>query len=192
MKKLLLSVAVISAMGLSATSNAATTPTVGASGTITFTGVINTDSCVVHSDGPGSTGSNLTYNLGTVSSNTLGSEDQPATSGTSMTALPTNLNLVVECSTATTSVDLKLTPTLVSGKGIAVTGGAQNVQIMLTKADNSIIDFSSGSSTINGVISGGNSSMNLKAYYTRKAGKTVADVTAGQANATLAYTLSYN
>ncbi|MCE4052847.1 fimbrial protein [Pseudomonas sp. Au-Pse12] len=190
MKKLILSIAVISAMGLSATSNAA--PTVGASGTITFNGIINTDSCVVHSDGPGSSGGNLTYNLGTVSSSSLGSEDQPNVSTTNVTALPTDLNLVIECATTPTSVDLKLTPTQTSGKGIAVTGGAQNVQIMLTKADNSIIDFTSGSSTLNGLVSGGNSSMNLKAYYTRKAGKAVADVTAGQANATVAYTLSYN
>jgi len=137
-------------------------------------------------------GGNLTYNLGTVSSSSLGSEDQPNVSTTNVTALPTDLNLVIECATTPTSVDLKLTPTQTSGKGIAVTGGAQNVQIMLTKADNSIIDFTSGSSTLNGLVSGGNSSMNLKAYYTRKAGKAVADVTAGQANATVAYTLSYN
>ena len=188
MKKLILSIAVISAMGLSAAANAA--PTVGATGTITFTGIINADSCVVHGDGPGSAGGNLSYNLGTVSSSSLGTESQPSVTGTTVTAMPTDLNLVVECASTPTSVDLKLTPTQVSGKGIGVTGGAQNVQIMLTKADNSIVDFTSGSATLNGLIGGGSSSMNLKAYYTRNAA--LGAVTPGQANATVAYTLSYN
>jgi major type 1 subunit fimbrin (pilin) len=189
MKKLLLSVAVISAMGLSAVANAA--PTVGASGTITFNGTISADSCVVHSNGPGTAGGNLTYNLGTVPVSALGTEANPGAGGT-LTALPTDLNLSVECGSAATTVELKLTPTAVSGKGIAVSGGATNVQIMLVDTRSTTpaaLDFTSGSATLAGAISGGSSSIPLKAYYTHTATGTA---TAGPANATVAYTLSYN
>lgn len=191
MKRLFLSVAVISAMGLSTMANAASTPTVGASGTITFNGTISADSCVVHSDGPGTAGGNLTYNLGTVPVSALGTEANPSGGGT-LTALPTDLNLSVECGSAATTVELKLTPTAVSGKGIAVSGGATNVQIMLVDTRSNTpapLDFTSGSATLTGAISGGSSSIPLKAYYTHTSSGTA---TAGPANATVAYTLSYN
>ncbi|WP_294261010.1 fimbrial protein [uncultured Comamonas sp.] len=192
MKKAILSIAVLSALGFSAVTQAA--PTVGATGMINFTGSINADSCVAHSNGAGTSGgANLTFDMNAVSKTALGTEANPnASSGTSST-LPVPMNLALECSSGT-SVDLKLTPTIASGKGIGlapVAGAATNVQIMLMQAGQPL-DFTSGSVTLNAPLVNGVASVPLTAYYTLKSGKTVADVTAGTANASAAYVLSYN
>lgn len=188
MKKILLSVAILSALGVSAVSQAAT---VGATGTITFQGEINADSCVIHTNGPGSAGGrDLLVAMGSVSANSLGSETQPTVSGGAITALPTDVALTLECG-AGTSVELALTPGIASGKGIGVTGGAQGVQIMLTQAGNAL-DFSTGPVTLNAALNDGVANIDLRAYYTRQAGKGVGDVVPGNAVGTASYVLSYN
>lgn len=192
MKKAILSIAVLSALGFSAVTQAA--PTVGATGMINFTGSINADSCVAHSNGAGTSGgANLTFEMNAVSKTALGTEANPnASAGTSST-LPVPMNLALECSSGT-SVDLKLTPTIASGKGIGlapVAGAATNVQIMLMQAGKPL-DFTSGSVTLNAPLVNGVASVPLTAYYTLKSGKAITDVTAGTANASAAYVLSYN
>lgn len=190
MKKAILSIAVLSALGFSAMSHAAT---VGATGMIYFNGSINADSCVAHSNGAGSAGgSNLTYDMGSVSKNALGTEATPSTSATGGTStLPVAMNLQLEC-TSGTSVDLKLTPTITSGQGIGVTGGATNVQIMLMQ-NGSKLDFTGGPVTLTAPLVNGSASVPLTAYYTLASGLTDAStVTAGPANGSAAYVLSYN
>lgn len=187
MKKAILSIAVLSALGFSAVSHAA--PTVGATGMINFNGSINADTCVVHSNGASSSG-NLTYQMGSVSANALGTEANPtATTGT-ITTLPVPVNLTMECMSGA-KVALKLTPTTVKGKGIAVTGGAQNVQIMLMDGTTAM-DFTSGSVTKPNIpLVDGVADLSLTAYYTLQAGANAGTVVAGPANASVAYELSY-
>lgn len=191
MKKAILSIAVLSALGFSAVSHAA--PTVGATGMINFNGSINADSCVAHSNGAGGAGgSNLNYDMGAVSKTALGTEATPAASAGTSSTLPVPMNLALECSSGT-SVDLKLTPTVASGKGIglAAGSGATNVQIMLMQGSQAL-DFTGGSVTLNAPLVNGVASVPLTAYYTLKAGKAITDVDAGTANASAAYVLSYN
>lgn len=186
MKKAILSIVVLSALGFSAASQAA----VGATGIINFTGKINTDTCVVHGNGAGSPGGSvLNFPMGSVSVNALGTEASPATSTGSATTLPVPLNFQLECASGT-SVELALTPTVVSGKGIGVTGGAEAVQIMLMQGSTAL-DFTAPV-TLNAPLSGGQANVALNAYYTVVEGKTVSDVVAGDANASVAYVLSYN
>ncbi|MGE8657937.1 MAG: fimbrial protein [Achromobacter sp.] len=193
MKKLILSVAVLSAMCAAAASSAAT---VGATGTITFNGNINADTCELTSNSAGtsSTGGNIAVNMGSVSTNTLGTEASPVTSSGSLaTPSSQDLNLTLQCQTGT-SVDLKLTRQVASGKGIGLApGGAQNVQIMLVDTSTGApLDFTSGSVKLTKALTGGYSTFPLKAYYTVVSGKTNADVVVGAANGTVNYEISYN
>ncbi|WP_043005552.1 fimbrial protein [Comamonas testosteroni] len=187
MKKAILSIAVLSALGFSAVSHAAT---VGATGLISFQGNINADTCVVHSNGSGSSG-NLTYQMGSVSANSLGLPDTPWESlNNNITTLPTNVNLTMECMSGT-NVSLKLTPTVTQGKGIGVSGGAQGVQIMLV--DGTVpMDFSVGPVTKGNIAlnSAGSADLSLTAYYTKQSAGAV--VTTGAANGSVAYELSYD
>ncbi|MCL7715563.1 fimbrial protein [Stenotrophomonas mori] len=185
MKKLFIGLAALSAFA-AGTSQAA----VGAQGNINFTGSINNDSCVVSGSGATNVGKNLLVDMGTVSANTLGTEANPAVNGGGMSAFEKTIDLKVECLSGT-KVALKLTPQTRSGKGIAVTGGASNVQIMLVN-DNQVLDFTTGSASLEAPFNGGNVVIPMKAYYTLVQGKDVADVVAGQANATVAYELSYD
>ncbi|MDK7587681.1 type 1 fimbrial protein [Alcaligenes faecalis subsp. phenolicus] len=186
MKKILLGLTILSAF---AATSAHAESTVGARGNINFIGSINADTCTVRSPGAASTGSDLLVDMGSVSALTLGTEAQPATSAGGITSLAKNIDMEVEC-IAGTKVELKLTPTTVSGKGIAVTGGAQNVQIMLVNDEN-ILDFTSGSVTLGAPYANGSITIPLTAYYTRKAGAELASIVTGRANATVAYELSY-
>lgn len=189
MKKTVLSIAVLSALGFSTVSGAL--PSLGPNGMITFAGGLNAETCSVQDSGASSTGGNLSYEMGVVSTKSLGTEAAPATPATSGgVASPTNMNLRLICA-AGSSVDLKLTPTTRSGRGIAVSGDAKNVQIMLMQGSNSL-DFSGGDVTLSAPLSAGVANIALKAYYTLQAGKTVSDVEPGTANGSAAYVLSYN
>ncbi|MBS3021073.1 hypothetical protein DJFAAGMI_03837 [Comamonas sp. PE63] len=191
MKKAILSIAVLSALGFSTVSEAAYS--LGPSGTITFNGGLNAVTCSVTDAGATVSGNNLTYNMGTVSTNDIGTEAAPTTvaSGGGAASAFTAMNLLLAC-TNSTSVQLTLTPTTRSGRGIAVTGGAANVQIMLVQGTTAL-DFSGGSVTLAPrTLSGGFVMEPLKAYYTLQAGKTTSDVTSGAANGSATYVLSYN
>lgn len=186
MKKILFGLTILSAF---AAAGAQAESTIGARGNINFVGSINADSCTVRSPGASSSGANMLVDMGPVSAKTLGTEAQPATSAGGITLIAKNIDMQVECASGT-KVALKLAPTNTSGKGIAVTGGAQNVQIMLVNND-APLDFTSGTATLEAPYADGAINIPLTAYYTRKAGAELADVVGGQANATVAYELSY-
>ncbi|HBQ91308.1 MAG: fimbrial protein [Alcaligenes faecalis] len=186
MKKILLGLTILSAF---AAAGAQAEPVLGARGNISFIGSINADSCTVRTPGASSSGANMLVDMGPVSAKTLGTEAVPATSEGGLTSIAKNIDMQVECASGT-KVELKLAPTTTSGKGIAVTGGAQNVQIMLLSNEN-VLDFTGGSATLEAPYVNGSINIPLTAYYTRKAGTEVADVVGGQANATVAYELSY-
>lgn len=189
MKKAVLSIGVLSALAFSTVSGAA--PSIGANGIISFAGGLNAETCSVQDGSAVVAGNNLSYEMGMVSTNSLGTEAAPATPASSGSlASPTNMNLRLLCA-AGSSVELTLTPPKHSGKGIAVSGDAKNVQIMLVQGS-SVLDFMPGSVTLPAPLSGGVANIALKAYYTLQAGKTVSDVIPGSANGSIAYVLSYN
>ncbi|MGU3626646.1 fimbrial protein [Comamonas sp. C24C] len=194
MKKAVLSIAVLSALGFSTVSGAV--PSLGPNGIISFAGGLNAETCSVRdaSQGNGNgTGTramgDLSYSMGTVSASALGTEAVPTVSGSGPTS-PVVVDLLLACSNAT-SLELKLTPTARSGRGIGVTGGATNVQIMLMQGTTAL-DFTNGSATLFATPSSGSAHIVLNAYYTLQAGKTVSDVVTGTANGSAAYVLSYN
>ncbi|SSW64571.1 fimbrial protein [Achromobacter agilis] len=188
MKKLVLSLAILSACGAAGFAQAA--PADGAKGLIKFTGNINADTCTLSSPNGSIAGKTLTVDMDEVPAASLGTEDAPSTSGTGLNAEAKDLDLDIQCATGT-KVSMTLTPSAISGKGIAVEGGAKNVQIVLTR-DGSLVDFTSGSADVNANAAvDGKFRVPLKAYYTRVAGKAVADVTVGKANATVNYVLKY-
>ncbi|OAD84159.1 adhesin [Comamonas thiooxydans] len=183
-----MSLTVLSALGAASIAQAA--PTDGAKGLIRFTGVINADACQLTSPSGTVAGKTLTVNMGEVSASSLGTEASPTTSGTALTAEAKELDLDVQCATGT-KVSMTITPSAVSGKGIAVEGGAENVQIMLTR-DGNALDFTAGSANVAASPAvDGKFRIPLKAYYTRVDGKEVADVKVGAANATVNYVLKY-
>lgn len=187
MKKTFISLAIFSAF---VSTGVQADPAVGATGVITFEGSITADSCKVTSSGASSSGGNMQVSMGPHSAEMLGTEANPAVSGGKLSTLAKNIDLNVACASGTT-VSLELKPSSRVGKGIAVTGGAQGVQIMLMSKD-TVLDFTSGSQVLEAPNNGANTfSVPLTAYYTLQAGKTSADVKAGAANATVAYTLSY-
>lgn len=187
MKKTFISLAIFSAFAATGVQAA---PTLGATGTITFEGSITADSCKVTSSGASSSGANMLVSMGPHSAETLGTEANPAVSGGKLSTIAKNIDLSVECANGST-VSLELTPSARVGKGIAVTGGAQGVQIMLVSND-TVLDFTPGKASLAAPDNGSNKfSIPLTAYYTLQAGKATADVKAGAANATVAYTLSY-
>ena len=186
MKKILFGLTILSAF---AAAGAQAAPTIGAKGNINFIGSINADSCIVRSPGASSSGANMLVDMGPVSASSLGTEANPMTSTGGLTALSKTIDMEVECLSGT-EVSLKLAPSKVSGKGIGVTGGAQNVQIMLV-SDSTILDFTGGSTTLKAPYGNGPISIPLAAYYTLQMGSAMADVVPGQANATVAYELSY-
>ena len=188
MKKLITSLAVLSALGAATIAQAA--PTDGAKGLIKFTGVINADACLLTSPSGTIAGKTLTVNMDEVPASSLGTEALPTESGTGLPVQVKELDLDVQCATGT-KVSMKITPYAVSGKGIAVEGGAENVQIMLTR-DGTALDFTAGFADVAASPAvDGKFRIPLKAYYTRAAGKAVADVKVGPANATVNYVLKY-
>lgn len=190
MKKQLIALAVLSALGMTA---AQAEPTVGATGTINFIGRINADSCTVASNSANvnSNGGSITVDMGAVSASALGTEAQPA-AGAVAGMLVQPLTLELTCQTGT-EVALKLTRQVASGKGIGLQpGGAQNVQVMLIDDNTGVpLDFTSGSVTLDADLVDGYTTYPLKAYYAMVAGKAVADVVPGVANATVNYELTY-
>lgn len=190
MKKLLLTSAIVSIVGL-ATVAQAQTKVIAASGLINFIGSIVNDSCALRDSNAVRTSGAMTYNMGPVSVNALGTEAAPMTvAGGGITALPVDMTMNLECVEGV-AVDLTLTPAIVSGKGIGLTGGAQNVQIMLMNGAKPV-DFSGGSQTINASMTRGKANVHMKAYYTLVAGRTASSVTTGTANGTVGYMMSYH
>lgn len=188
MKKAILSLAVLSALSFSAVTHAAS---VGATGTIKFDGGLTAPTCTLSDAGATSTGTDLQYPMGMVATTSLGTEATPATAVISgAVTSPTRMNLKLACSSGS-SVELKLTPTQLVGRGIGVYGGAEGVQVMLMYLSQPV-DFSGGFATLMAPLSGGIATFVMDAYYTLQAGKSISDAKGGLARANLAYVLSYN
>jgi len=190
MKKFLLRSAIVSILGLTVAVQVQAR-SFGAAGLIHFMGSITTDSCALRDSNAVQTSGAMTYNMGPVSVHALGTEAAPTTSaGGNITALPVDMNMQLECLEGV-AVDLTLTPAIVSGKGIGLTGAAENVQIMLVNGSKPV-DFSGGSQTINTPLNDGIAHIHMKAYYTLVTGGTVSNATAGTANGTIGYMISYH
>lgn len=198
MKKFSLAViasAIIAASG-SAFADDTATPTLGGSGKITFTGVINNDACSV--DGANSDRT-ISVDMGNVSIKDMGTAENP-TAGR-VTAKDFNLN--VNCNQGTKVAMIFDANNggsgLVTGKKVlALNPGsatAQNVGIALLDSNGSLIDLSSPStarieSTMHGAgTAGGDATLSFAAAYvtTADAGSS----TAGRGDATLPFILQY-
>ena len=200
MKKFSLAViasAILCASGSAfAEETAAPTPTLGGSGKITFTGVINNDACSV--DGANSDRT-ISVDMGNVSIKDMGTAENP-TAGR-VTAKDFNLN--VNCNQGTKVAMIFDANNggsgLVTGKNVlALNPGsatAQNVGIALLDSKGSLIDLSSSStarieSTMHGQgTEGGDATLSFAAAYvtTGAAGAS----TAGRGDATLPFILQY-
>ncbi|MBS3021984.1 hypothetical protein DJFAAGMI_04762 [Comamonas sp. PE63] len=190
MKKFLLRSAIVSILGLTVAVQVQAR-SFGAAGLINFMGSVTTDSCVLRDNNAVRTSGGMTYSMGSVSVHALGTEAAPTTSaGGSITALPVDMNMQLECLEGV-AVELTLTPAIASGKGIGLTGGVQNVQIMLMNGSEPV-DFSGGSQTINASMTRGKANIHMKAYYTLVAGRAASNVRAGTANGTVGYMMSYH
>lgn len=200
MKKFSLAViasAIIAASGSAFADDPVTpTPTLGGSGKITFTGVINNDACSV--DGANSDRT-ISVDMGNVSIKDMGTAENPAAGR--VTAKDFNLN--VNCN-AGTKVAMIFDANnggsgLVTAKKVlalnAGSASAKNVGIALLDSNGALIDLSSPStarieSTIHGQGSeGGDATLSFAAAYvtTAAAGSAVA----GRGDATLPFILQY-
>ncbi|OIN45876.1 fimbrial protein [Pseudomonas azotoformans] len=175
---------------------AAKTPTLGGSGKITFTGVINNDACSV--DGANSDRT-ISVDMGNVSIKDMGTAENP-TAGR-VTAKDFNLN--VNCNQGTKVAMIFDANNggsgLVTGKNVlALNPGsatAQNVGIALLDSKGTLIDLSSAAtarieSTMHGQgTEGGDATLSFAAAYvtTGAAGAS----TAGRGDATLPFILQY-
>ena len=171
-------------------------PTLGGSGKITFTGVINNDACSV--DGANSDRT-ISVDMGNVSIKDMGTAENP-TAGR-VTAKDFNLN--VNCNQGTKVAMIFDANNggsgLVTGKNVlALNPGsatAQNVGIALLDSKGTLIDLSSPAtarieSTMHGQgTEGGDATLSFAAAYvtTGAAGAS----TAGRGDATLPFTLQY-
>lgn len=159
-------------------------------GLITFEGNITEDSCIAYSTGAQNQGSDMRVLMGSVSKSFLGTEDAPDSNAASA-ALGQKIDLVIQCGgkqNLTVGFEAR---SGTQGKGIAVTGGAKNVQLMLVSGA-TILDFTNGQATIDNLqYEEGAYKLPLNAYYSLASSKTADDVVAGPADALVAYTISY-
>lgn len=193
MKKSLISMAVFSVFAITGVQ----AQTVGATGNIIFDGSVTADTCKVTSGGGSSAGADLLVSMGSHSVETLGTETNPATSSGSLATVSKNIDLNVDCKVGQT-VTMELVAAHTTNKGIAVTGGAQGVQIMLVGNGGQVLEFVGGKTDVPVLVNGGAAANGvtsfhapLKAYYTLVNGTAAGAVTPGVANASVAYTLSY-
>lgn len=147
-----------------------------ADGTINFTGKITDTACTVSSDSI-----TTPVALGTVSSK--------AFSGSGTTAAATKFTInIASCPDTVTSASVRFdgTPNTANNKVLAVTGGATNVGIGIYEADSSTLIPLQNNSKAQALVTGTNQLSYIAKYYA------VADgVTAGDANATATFTITY-
>lgn len=186
---------------------------VGASGRIDFHGKLVAESCDVlgggmeaAEEGP----SSWRYSMGDVSISELGSEAIPA-GANSWVDFPDTHPRTAEAFTLTLLCDAGFpVPRMLlhatagtTGKGLAVTGSATNVQIMLldsSRGPSIPFDMSSGMASVDvswapdagvpGRAYSGTAS--LSPYYTVVSGRTPREVKGGTANGSVAYVLEYD
>ncbi|NMY95917.1 MULTISPECIES: fimbrial protein [Pseudomonas] len=200
MKKFSLALIAVSVIAASSSAFAedpvAPTPTLGGSGKITFTGVINNDACSV--DGANSDRV-ISVDMGSVSIKDMGTAENPASGR--VTAKDFNLNVNCNLGTKVAMIfDANSGGSgLVTGKKVlALTpgnGSASNVGIALLDSKGALIDLSSPASariesSMHGQgAEGGDATLSFAAAYvtTGAAGAS----TAGRGDATLPFILQY-
>lgn len=196
MKKLFLSSSILAATSLFSLAYAT-------SGTIQFTGQLTAASCTVNGGGGGSTPIAIPVNLGTIAIGDL--SDGNGSSFGNTTTIP----IKIECSDAggLNSVAMQFSPSTgsgvdpVDGRLLKITaGGAKGVGIGIINSDDTLIDMSGTAKSLSVplVMSGGpapapetgTADIVLRAAYIKAAAPGAA-TTAGPANGTLPFILTY-
>ncbi|MCO6060280.1 type 1 fimbrial protein [Pseudomonas sp. MOB-449] len=164
---------------------------VGGKGQINFTGFINNDACSVE----GSQGKDkaVSVDMGTVSIKDIGTAEAP--NGGRMASA--DFNLKVNCNAGTKVAmlfDAKSGSGLVAGKKVLAlnpgTNTAKNVGIAILDSQSNIVDLSSpATAKIETELNGTDATLTFAAAYVTTADPSSA--TAGDANATLPFTLEY-
>lgn len=220
MKKHILSIAVLSVMGLS-TSQAAVT---AASGTITFSGNIVTDTCVVSGGGAAGSGTgSISVAMGTTSIGQIGKASDPkvpALTGSTLAPQGKDFELLVSCSTAAVdNYTLSISPAIAAGKHIGTPTGQVAIALYDTYLNNTglALDFTSGSVTGTTAVTGDpgaippiaaapatgplqpqmsadkkSASYHLRAYVVTANADSTSGITGHNYSAAAYYTLSYN
>ncbi len=177
MKHILRAVAIGSILGIASLGAHA------ADGTITFNGNVTAQTCTISGNGGGN---NFTVTLPTVSASTLGAGG--ATAGRT----PFSIALT-NCTPTSGNVHtfFEQGPTIdtTTGNLIVATGGATNVELQLQNSDFSVIALNKADGSQNSksaVISTGAAALN---YYVQYIATGAA--TAGAANSSVMYTMSY-
>ena len=169
------------------------TPTVAGSGTINFTGTINNDACSVESESNDRT---ISVAMGEVSIKDMGTATAPKGSGKLSAE---NFSMKVNCNIGT-KVALIFEPKKGTGSGVYEgtgvlklidgLGAAKNIGIALLDANGAIINLNSPTTArIENTLQDGSTSLKFSAAYVTTADLTT--VVAGQADATLPFTLQY-
>ena len=169
------------------------TPTKGGSGTINFTGTINNDACSVESDSNDRT---ISVAMGEISIKDMGTATAPKGSGKLSAE---NFSMKVNCNIGT-KVALIFEPKKGTGSGVYEgtgvlklidgLGAAKNIGIALLDANGAIINLNSPTTArIENTLQDGSTSLKFSAAYVTTADLTT--VVAGQADATLPFTLQY-
>lgn len=188
MKKFSLALLTMSVM---AAGSAFAEPTKAGSGQINFTGVINNDACSVD----GSTGAEkaIAVDMGSVSIKDMGTDVAPI--GGRLSA--NDFNLKVNCNAGTKVsmlFDAKAGSGVVAGKKVLAlnpgTDTAKNVGIAIMDSNGALIDLSApATAKIESELNGTDASLSFAAAYVTTGDPATA--TAGNANATLPFTLQY-
>jgi major type 1 subunit fimbrin (pilin) len=200
MKKITLTLAAFSLLGLSSLAHAATA---GSSGLINFTGVVNNDACSLSSAvGDDKT---ISVEMGNVAIKDMGTEASPQSGVVSLR----DFNLKMDCNLGT-KVTLRFAPAkggpgVIAGKKVlALTPGidtAHGVGIALLDSSGALIDLSSpATAKIDGTLTGGtpgakegdpsiggNATLRFSAAYVTTGGATKP----GLGNSTLPFVLEY-
>lgn len=194
MKKFSLALLTLSMFAVTGAAYAAeTVPVKAGSGTINFTGVINNDACSVEGAG---LMKNISVAMGEVSIKNMGTASAPIGNGKLSVE---NFDMKINCNTGT-KVSLIFAPTKGEGTGLVpgtkvlnVIGGlgaAKNVGIALLDANGGLIDLSSpATAKIESNLQDSNATLKFSAAYVTTAA--LDKVVAGQADATLPFTLQY-
>lgn len=170
-----------------------TTPTKAGSGTINFTGTINNDACSIESD---SHDRNISVAMGEVSIKDMGTAAAPKGTGKLSAE---NFSMKVNCNIGT-KVALIFEPKTGTGSGVYEGtgvlklidgyGAAKNIGIALLDSNGAIINLNSPTTArIENTLQSGSASLKFSAAYVTTAD--LATVVAGQADATLPFTLQY-
>lgn len=168
-------------------------PTKAGSGTINFTGMINSDACSVEGTNLNRT---ISVPMGEVSIKDMGTAEMPKGSGKLSAE---NFDMKISCN-AGTKVALIFEPKTGAGSGVVGEtgvlkllegfGAAKNIGIALLDANGALINLNSpATARISNTLQDGSASLKFSAAYVTTAD--LKTVVAGQGDATLPFTLQY-